>query len=343
MKIKGKLLAGGLMTAIACGIAGSITSTFAWYQYSNSHTTSMHGISVGASQNLQLKLDGVTGADWVNGNLVWDDTGSGASVVKGISSAFTTDQKDVAGNVKLSPVSNGANDGNSLLNDDWYGNPDGSQSTLPIVTSGFMQFSFHARIAETVDGTNWTYPAGTLYVTDIAGVSDKLPHAIRMHVQMGDTDTASDTCFVVNPVERTSDDVLLSATLSQSRQYDWENTTTSTSIAYRLPTNANADSNSVPETVEGERVLAGHLISLADSAIVATHDAQNDNALTGGKSHAIPSNNGAGLKITVTVWIEGFEQAADAANTSSQSQWWDVATTVEDAIRAGFELTAVKD
>lgn len=337
MKIKGKLLAGGLMTAIACGIAGSITSTFAWYQYSNSHTTSMHGISVGASQNLQLKLDGVTGADWVNGNLVWDDVGD----VKGISSAFTTAQKDASGNVKLSPVSNGANDGSSALNATWYGNPDGSQSTLPEVTTGFMQFSFYARIAETVDGTNWTYPAGTLYVTDIAGVAQKVPHAVRMHVQMGNSQTASDnTCFVVNPVEKTADDVLLSATLTQSRKYDWEATATSTSIAYRLPTNATKDTAADGDP-EGT-VYAGHLVSLADSAIVATHDAQNDNALTGGKSHAIPSNEGAGLKITVTVWIEGFEQAKDATDTATESQWWDVATSVGDAIKAGFELTAVK-
>ena len=356
MKIKGKLLAGGLMTAIACGIAGSITSTFAGYQSSNSHTASMHGVSVGVSQNLQLGVAGsftaeVTSANDVtyeNGNLNW-------SKIQGIvdQTQLTAANGNNPRDFILAPVSNGANDGQSKLNNTWYGNPDGSQSQLPVVEKGFMQFSFYARIAETdgsvthndqtnEDEVNYTYPEGMLYLTDIAGLVDatsKLGNALRMHIQFGDSATASENTYVVvNPVnsyhvaDPASDEnhsVLLKATYSQSRQYDWEENATSTDIIYRLPTTATTDQET------------GSLVALSHKNAIATATGTNG-ALVGGISHAIPGTE-LGLKITVTLWLEGFETAEGQATGADDSQWWDVQSTVGKAIKAGFELTAVAD
>ena len=52
MKIKNKLIAGGLMSVVACALVGSITGTFAWYQYSMNSTISMRGVSIAKSNNL---------------------------------------------------------------------------------------------------------------------------------------------------------------------------------------------------------------------------------------------------------------------------------------------------
>ena len=331
MKIKNKLIAGGLMSVVACALVGSITGTFAWYQYSNSATASMHGVSIGASQNIQMKMDDAN-AEWINGNLDWDDIYPYLSQTQSAQLDATTHD------FKLAPVSNGSNNGNSALTkvnnvETWYGNPDGSQDKLPVVTTGYLQFSFYVRIAETdgspndqTQGLKYTYPAGTLYVTDIAGVASVMDFALRMHVNMGDS-----SYFVVNPTDEDADTVNLSADLVQSRKYDWENSATDTTITYSLPIGSAA---------------AGDLVSLAHSAVKPTKNATTGK-LENGKSVAIPANTG--VKLTVTLWIEGFANSEEdndqtaTVDESKTSQWWDIEATVGDQIKAGFELTAVKN
>ena len=75
MKIKSKLIAGGLMSIVSCALVGSITGTFAWVQYSNNATASMHGVSVNTTQNIQLKLEkkrtDSTAADYDSNDYDW--------------------------------------------------------------------------------------------------------------------------------------------------------------------------------------------------------------------------------------------------------------------------------
>ena len=326
MKIKNKLIAGGLMSVVACALVGSITGTFAWYQYSMNSTISMRGVSVAKSNNLQLKVGTV---DWTDANLTWANIKT--ALTSNSNNEFDTSDE---GKIKLTAVSNGANEGNEKLNDTWYGNPDGSQTVMPETSKGWLQFSFYARIAKTVDGTNYTYPAGKLYVTDIAGIAPKVEAALRMHVRFGEDEETNPVCFLVNPTNSTNNqaDLTLKATLTKETRYDWSTATDSTdsSIVYRLPTTATADANT------------GHLITMEHANVLAT--AGSDGLLSSDTAKVvadIPSNNGVGLKVTVTLWIEGFASIPTDA-TNDDEQWWSVASTIDDDIRAGFELTAVE-
>ena len=190
MKINNKLIAGGLMTVVACALTGSITGTFAWYQYSNNSTVSMHGVALKTSQNLYINN--------TTENLGWDD-------IKGQHS----------GNFR--PTTNGANDGSSSLGAKWYSNPDGVNDELPEVASADLDLyrfttTLHAQLKEKVGSGAEEGVAGKIYISDIAGLaSSPFAKAVTMYIEMGNL-----KC-VVSPTE--AGDVALEATYSYEREY----------------------------------------------------------------------------------------------------------------------------
>ena len=388
MKIKSKLIAGGLMTTVACALVGSITGTFAWIQYSNSATASVHGVSINVKNNIEWNFDPVNHpTDWHITNMTWNDIKAGIDATK---------LDDQTGEFKLLPVSNGANNGSQALvvnnnAETWYGNPDGTSDTLPAATSGYLQFSFYVRIAETDDGQNYEYPAGKLYVTDIAGNTedDKMDFALRMHVHLGETDSA-DSFFLVNPTTSATEDVLLSADYKKVTQYDWmteaQVNAAAETITYKLPDRTTSTD-------------AGHLITLPHSTVL--HTVSNGVVTNAGKNADIPAstnqNQTNGCKVTVTLWLEGFaldpttavkftaqeislaqtahdegwtagvtpkdstnpggdkytQEELDAialayGKTTNDNKvgplaWWNFNNSIEKSIKAGFELTAIRN
>lgn len=199
MKIKNKLIAGGLMSVVACALVGSITGTFAWYQYSNNATASFKGTSVKVSQNLQLKSS-QEGADWVDGNLTW----------QAISGSATP--------VSLKPATT-----LNTLGVNWYGNPDGSSDELPEITdtAKLPQYryttSIFARIVEKENNaTTGTPVAGKIYISDIAGLADaKIANAFTMLVEIGSFK------YLFNPTIAAGDTVSLVATYTHTPTYDF--------------------------------------------------------------------------------------------------------------------------
>ena len=343
MKIKNKLIAGGLMSVVACALVGSITGTFAWYQYSTKGTVSMHGISVGTSQNLQYRFQTGENAytQWAEGNLDW------ATIKDHVASA----QLDSDNLFKLAPVSNGQiGSGDTLglaqLNSTWYGNPAGGEQ-LPETTTGFLQFTFYTRLVEKdgAVGTNDTEDAvavaGKLFVTHIAGLIQKeeseqnpvrnavLEKALRMHVNFGDA-----KYFVVNPADATGTSVTLSATLDYQRQYDWESSA-ATAKTYTLPVNGSA----------GTLVSKDHSYVLGVDDTANSGKLKNDNNIYG----TLPADAN-GLKVTVTLWLEGFtaltgqdDPTTSLTTDTRTSNWWDFEANIDQNVYAGFELSAIKD
>ena len=330
MKIKGKLLAGGLMTAIACGLVGSITGTFAWYQISNQSTLSMHGASVGASQNLELKIG--SGA-WTTANLTW------AQIKEAATFKGSGDEND-----ELLPASNGANTGSAALNATWYTNPTGGTTLPEVAKTGtgenakyvdgyFVQFTFYARYVEYTSSTP-SYPASRIYIDEIAskaitGAPD-VSFALRMHVQMG-----SSTYFIVNPYDSNAVPVTLSSTYTEvASDYDW---TSPTATTVGLP----------------NATTPGTLTDLTHAAVVQDFNADgsidsNDEASKYVDTIADDAN---GVAITVTFWLEGFAESpavaddpatTDVDESKAASDWWDAATTIGTQLDFGFQLRGVK-
>ena len=328
MKIKNKIIVGGLMSVVSCALVGSITGTFAWYQVSNKATVSMHGKSVGIAKNLELKL--ASWQNWQTKNLTWAD------IAKEIDSSNTTGTA-----LDLKPLSNGANtDGKSNLNTRtngqntetaWWGNPEGGKD-LPEASDGFIQFKFKARYVES-DGTTTSYPAASLYITDIAkaalaNASPDITNALRVHIDFGDTQC------LFNPFDADGDEVTLSATIAadnDSSKYDW---TDGQAVTYQLP--QDRGSNGAYSNAAGEQTVLSHdevKQNLKDDGSV---DSTDQVKVLG----TIPSSdNGDGLEITVTAWLEGFANQSDAV----QSNWWNLEATVGTDMQFGFQLAAFKD
>lgn len=346
MKIKSKLIAGGLMTVVACALVGSITGTFAWYQYSTSATASLHGVTVGASRGLEFRFK--TGQDtyteWASGNLNW-------ATIK----TYVAANKNNADSVELLPVSNGDNNGEQALNAKWYGNPN-ETSSLPEITdgNGYLQFEVYARLKEKTGSGNSDYvlPDAKLFVTDIQGVIRKetsanvyqenteLEKALRMHVSFagyeasGNETAIEDTNFVVNPVHANgaaSETVTLSASLSKP-SYDWDGSPAASPVVYKLPTRGAGNEDTI-----------GTLTTLTHASVMpnATY--------TSGKYGTIKADTagtGLGLKITITLWLEGFTKLdydSDSTTTNDTSEWWNFNANLDQDVFAGLEFTAVKD
>ena len=342
MKIKNKLIAGGLMSVVACALVGSITGTFAWYQVSNKSTVSIHGTSVGTTKNLEVSLD--NGSTWRSGNITWLD------IAKALGKADA--QATSADALKMAPLSNGANDGSSDLNkttdqtpvESWYSNPDGGKD-LPVVNEsaknaangGYIQFSFKARYHEVVDGVD-SYPASKIYITNIGAKSisgtANVSNALRVHV-----DFVAKQC-IFNPFKAAPENVTLSATLDSqydTEHYDWE---TASAQTWQLPQDryTAADEQADSTHVEGTyKSKAGVLSSLAHEDVLAT--VKDDGSLNEGSSYYAVSSANTGVVITVTAWLEGFAKE----NASAASNWWATTTTIGTDLQFGFQLSAFKD
>ena len=366
MKIKNKLIAGGLMSVVACALVGSITGTFAWYQYSTKATVSMHGKSVGTSKNLQIKIgDG----EFESGNLTWNE------IAATLDNAVLVDEDDVDEGYEpllLKPLSNGGyaeanDDGKQPLNtrtieaeeeeeEDvietaWWGNPEGGLD-LPEASDGFIQFKFNVRYVES-DGTTITYPEAELYITDIGSkivnTAKDMRFALRVHIQFGEGDDAKYCLF--NPFVEDDDDVDLIATISDeldTNVYDWEE---AQEQVYQLP----QDRYTAAEAEEDESITAGAyknehntLHSLSHEEVLQTikADGSIDEEDDEKVSVTIPGSEDEdyeGIEVTVTAWLEGFAiEPDDDDNETTEDNWWNTTTTVGSDLLFGFQLSGFK-
>lgn len=112
MKLKSKLVASGLITAITCALVGSITGTFAWYGYSTRATATVAGTSIGAAANLQIgirdadanitSIEGLA-EDRDTNNIFWQKDSGG---LRGDAIADYLNQKGFGSN-EMHPISSG--------------------------------------------------------------------------------------------------------------------------------------------------------------------------------------------------------------------------------------------
>ena len=303
MKIN-KLLAGGLMTVVACALAGSITGTFAWYQYALNSTVSMHGVSVSTSKNLYLK--GEYSTDFATDDLQWAD-------LAGLN----------ADKVALRPTSNGKNNGSSALNEStanksgWYANPDGvaaDMAGLELTSSdGYIfqttiQAKYEVRENNQVDISK----QATLYVSDIASKlvaeNAKIGPALRMHINLG-----NQKYILVNPADSTGGTTNLTATYTRTTQYEWDtngDATTNTNIDYQFMDGQNV----------ATQVCLGHSV------------AENPT------NYGITVTSGTAVNVVVTLWIEGFAEI-DNSDDNLENVWWNESETRLNEFWTGFELT----
>ena len=158
MKINNKKITiVSLALAMGAALAGSVSGSVAWYQYSTRAAAQMTGTSAGTSRNLQISLDGSSWAQFVD---------KGAQDLTPVSAIVGTD-----GGVSS-----------------FVGHPVYQYAKLPAVTEGYLEYSLYLQCLD-ADKTNTTphQVAKDVYVTkfDIVNLAgdDDITSAVRVAIE----------------------------------------------------------------------------------------------------------------------------------------------------------------
>ena len=126
---KKKILVSTLALAMGAGLAGSISGSVAWYQYSTRTTAQLQGVSAGTTRNLQIRV-GSTGT--------WKQDLAVSDIKTYLDTLVTGDSKPTA--TKLTPVTNQTSDlsADAALTG-FKGHPVYQYNSLPAIDAAVVQ------------------------------------------------------------------------------------------------------------------------------------------------------------------------------------------------------------
>lgn len=323
-----KIIIPAAMLAVGVALVGSISSTLAWYQYSTKAQAAYIGTSVGQSENLEIqKKDGkwtgnlpsaevekLAGADVTPKNLI--------PVTPGIDGAGNL-AKDGA----LPAVANFENSIETGI--EGYGDQRGD------IATNVVQFTLNIHYKQ-VD-SQVSYKAKKLQLADLTIIDSTannqqnqgdLYKAIRVHISAGD----SHRLYANNG--KAADETITTATYGfldtinsgrnqsgepiydKKQGYEWE-TQSQENVVYGIPNSQQVAYN--------------------------TSFANNLNWEIG----ELPATE-AGLAVTVTIWIEGWQKLsavpagnADNAGETPESAMWDPQAYSNKKFNVGMRFQAV--
>ena len=316
---------------MGAALAGSISGTVAWFQYSTRVQAAFIGTSAHCSEALEIKSMGPTASDWA--------TELDSSKVKNLDGYGT----------KLAPISSGALTADAALTPaNFYKNPvyqvADSSKWGAASNVNFVQLKFQFHLKDIDGGNSASYLGGhKLYLTDLSIVSLKdgdpsgqvvdanndLYKAIRVHVASGDYHktfaAGSGSANTMDTDVHGNLDLNNDGSLDRVASYEWES--------------------------------QGALIDYGASGIQTVYDVKKAGVLA---NDSDPTNISAGvageigtiasglngLEVTVTMWIEGWTKldvapTANAGNTSETadaSAVWDPATYIGKNFGVGFRF-----
>lgn len=333
-----KIVVSTMALVMGAALAGSISGTVAWYQYSTRASVSYVGVSKHSTHALQVSLDGTT----------WGTSFASADIKAAALAATRTDPEDplTADATKahdgenFSPVTPGAaNSGTEALGATMYGNPKCGNFAYSLWEAAdaraYLQFDLYVRVLD-VDGAETpVYLAKNLYLTDFTiettTTATKIKgsdfaNAFRVHVSdqtnyllLANDEYTTDLHGYLDLDNDGDDDTLADA----DKNYEWTE-------------NAN-----VKQYYGGDSAINQVTKDIADyiaddsGAEIDTSSATKIATTTTGGAKA------TALKLTFTIWMEGWAElengVTDNADSSSPYQVWDVAKYVGD-LRIGMQF-----
>ena len=283
---KQKIIVSTLALAMGAALAGSVSGTVAWFQYSTRAQVSFMGTSGHCSELLQVSVDG--GSTW-KGEFATADFAS----------------LDHNGS-KVVPITSGGVAKNEELNG-FYANPiyqisAGAYANWTTADdASYLQFTLKFKVIDVNENYDAADPSTAdllekpLYLTDLTledTAGGDLEEALRVHINNGTSNflianTATSTT-TNGSLDLNNDNVA-----DQTEGYEWS--TDRETITY------------------GE----GTQTSYAKSSIVA---ADNNGVISGGQSIGTVGDDGA-FTLTITVWLEGWQPLANGVGGSSSTIW----------------------
>lgn len=308
MKIKKKsIIIPAFALLIGASLAGSISGTVAWYQYSTRVNTAYIGVSTGDTGNLQIRFEGEGDDDWVS-RLTYDDV------------AEYLEDNDIG--TEFTPITSGNMDKDDAIQNPLYKNPivgRAAYSDWQIAdATNYVTLPLEVRFVQR-EGDVEEQLAKKLYLTDLLIQEDKstkdvkedISDAVRVHI------SCEDTNFLISKnggTIKTEGKLDIDGDGKDDQAYDEGD-------KYGF----NGSELKDVEYGEGEQTAyaTSDVVVAVDDATLKLTGATDDNVIGTTKTDAA-------LDITVTIWVEGWQELEDNAI-------WD-RSYIDSAFDVGFEF-----
>ena len=351
MKLNRKIIIPAATLLIGVALAGSATSTIAWYQYSTKANVAYLGTSAGTSGNLMVRIN-------KGGNQAADADWSTYISFSDVNTALNLNNK------KIKPITVGKLGKNDALPKDqqeqlvFYSNPVYDFGPLSqwnkAEADNYIQIPLQFKFVErdgSVDAQQKaieTQVAKDLYLSDIliqndysnaANAKRDLSSAIRVHFESYQDDSQEE--HLNRLVSKDGLDMATVGKLdlnndgSDDKHYDVGNANQHAAM-YGFgehPENYGADIyyGSSDGTTNDE------------SEVQKSYAASNDqsNGILNVKLGSTSATNGKYLNVVVTIWIEGWQKLGKSSDSDqTKSSIWDLVKTVDSKFDVGMQFEA---
>lgn len=325
MKLNRKIIIPAATLLIGLALAGSATSTIAWYQYSTRTNVAYIGTSTGTKGNLQVRVkkDGLGAEDGWTTNLGYDEIGT------------------FLNNKKIAPITTGGFEKDAAL-DKFYSNPIAGFGPInkwkEAVAANYVQIPLQFRFAKqdgTKEGENYkiVQEEHDVYLTDLVILNDytnaantkrDLSSAIRVHF-------SNATESIYRLASKTGADTATTGNLDLDGDgkldKDYSQDTTGAQYGF----GANPDNQG---TLINYGAGGGDTQEAYSAAGLVADDAKS-------KLGSTSATTGTYLEITVTIWIEGWQQLGKTSDSDTNlSSVWDYVSTIDSKFDVGMQFAA---
>ena len=323
--MKKKIIVSALSLAIGAGLAGSITSTAAWYQYSTKTQAALVGLAGGVKGNLQMRIR--------------DD---GQSLDAGWTTRINkTEMAAFLGAKKIVPITSGNMDRNDPVPNDFYCNPIygyGDQSSWKkAVADNYIVIPLELRYRESNDLGSQNL-AKDIYLSDLYIAKDAsdtthedISSAIRFHVSA--YSQAAPSSKTNRLVSRDGGETITHGYLdldgdgNDDRDYG-----NNKSDKYGF-TNGEGELISYGGTTSTQISYEAAVTSTNAHAILA--DIENNQISDEKKLGTTLTADDQFLSVDITIWVEGWQKLPEG---NSGKAIWDVEDFVNAKFDVGFEF-----
>ena len=347
MKMPRKIVISSLTLLSALTLAGSISGTVAWYQYSVRAMVAYEGTSAHCSKLLQISAD--NGQTWSN-----DIKDSQLPPVSFAPVTTGAQEKDAPLSLKHKTMQVYDDSGNPTgatqdISSYFYAQPDRGQGLydnwLLASDTSYAQFDILIKVKD-VDGKNTeSNLVNDVYLTDLTIIDANqvdhldLANAVRVHISSEYVDNGAvegKNFLFATETEETEVGGFLD--IDEDGEYDvvgyeWDRHTCLYGGGDFIPATYDTDGNKLTDDSYANAPYQ-YSYKADDPSVVAQ---EVDNNLVGGTPIGKTSaTDGNYLKVTVTVWLEGWSSLLRHPTGTQDPSIWDADSYVEQKFNIGL-------
>ena len=327
--MKKKIIVSALALAIGTGLAGSVTSTIAWYQYSTRTTAAYVGVAGGVKGNLQMRFkqeNQAADAGWTT--------------------KITTTQMDAyLGAKNIVPITSGNMARDGAVPAKFYCNPiymrASQESWKEAVAANYVKIELELRFVETDANGVSTNLEKDLYLSDLYLAHDAsdtthedLSSAVRFHVAAY-SDPAAKTNRLISKNGGTTN-TCGQLDLNGDGEDDAEYVQAGDKYGF---TSGGETTPIMYGGTSSQQISYSATVDAPDASISPMLADIENNQIDGSKKLGTTlSDDDAFLSVDVTIWVEGWQKLP--AGDANAKAIWDFEDFANSKFDVGFEFDA---